>query len=67
MQKNLSPISLVLDANTPRQYLLLSHPAHVQRKVAARWQVWAPWVRIYLLRRDCVAAHGTGETARMRQ
>jgi hypothetical protein len=66
MQKNLSPISLVLDANTPSGFLLPFQPAHVQRKVAARWQVWAPWVRLLVLRCD-YAALMDAETARMRQ
>ena len=66
MQKNLSPISLVLDASTPSGFLLPLRPAHLQRKVAARWQEWAPWVRMRVLRCDYVARMDA-ETARMRQ
>jgi hypothetical protein len=65
MQMNSSPTSLALDANAPSGFLLPFQPAHVQRKVAARWQRWAPWVRRRVLRCD-YAARMDAETARMR-
>jgi hypothetical protein len=66
MRKNSSPISPVLDANAP-SYLLQFLPAHVERKIAARWQEWVPWVRIHVLRCGYDAARMADDTARMRR
>jgi len=55
MHKNLSLSSLVVDANAPR-FSFPFLPQHVQRKIAARWQEWIPWVLIDLLRRERDAA-----------
>jgi hypothetical protein len=65
MRKKSLPISLVPDANTPSSSLSFL-PAHLQRKIAARWQEWVPWVRIHVLRCGYDAARMSAETARMR-
>jgi DnaA-like protein len=65
MRNNLSPISLVLDPNAPRPFLEFL-PAHLQRKIAARWQEWVPWVWIYLRQRRYAPA-GSPELARLRR
>ena len=65
MQKNSSPTSLVLEANTPRS-LLISLAGHLERKIAARWQEWEPWVWLYLRQRGCAPA-GSPELARLRR
>jgi hypothetical protein len=64
MRKNSSPISPVLDAYTP-SYVLQHVPAHLQRKIAARWQEWVPWVRMHVLRCGYDMARMGAETARM--
>jgi hypothetical protein len=66
MQSKLSSISFVADPNTPKS-LLPFLPAHVERKIAARWQEWVPWVRMHVLRCGYDAARMAAETARMRQ
>ena len=64
MQKNFWPTSI--DPFTPSQ--LMSQPAHVERKVAARWEEWEPWVLLDLHRR-CLSSVPTvrAESARLRK
>src|SRR5215472_19133852 len=66
MHKNLSLSSLVVDANAPR-FSFPFLPQHVQRKIAARWQEWIPWVLIDLLRRERDAASRSAEFDRIRR
>jgi hypothetical protein len=66
MRENSLPFSLILDANTP-SYDLHFLPPHLQRKIAARWQEWVPWVRMHVLRCGYDAARMADETGRMRR
>lgn len=65
MRNNLSPTSFVLDPNAPSSsFTALS--AHWERKIAARWKEWVPWVWIYLRQRGYAPA-GSPELARLRR
>jgi len=66
MHKNSLPTSLAVDPHTPSP-LLISLPQHVQRKIAARWQEWIPWVLIDLLRREHDPASRSAEFDRIRR
>jgi hypothetical protein len=48
MQNKLSPTSIVVNPHRPSRALV---PAHVERKIAARWKEWEPWLLI-----DSIAA-----------
>ena len=62
MHKNLPPTTAVLNPCTP------SHiPARIQRKIAVRWQEWAPQVWIDLQHRDYFDAEASAELERLRQ
>jgi hypothetical protein len=67
MQNNSSPTSVVLNPNTPSPGLILFLPAHVRRKIAARWREWEPSVWIYLRRRHYDSTVVCKELARLRQ
>src|SRR5438132_402231 len=56
--------ALVVDANTPRPFFL---PAHVERKIAARWREWEPWVLIDLKHRNLAPDVESAEFARLRR
>ena len=66
MHKNSLPTSLRVDPLTPSP-LLISLPQHVQRKIAARWQEWVPWVLLDLRRREHDGAGRSAEFARLRR
>ena len=66
MHKNSLPTSLTVDPHTPSP-LLISLPQHLQRKIAARWQEWIPWVLIDLRRREHDAANRSAEFDRIRR
>jgi hypothetical protein len=63
----ISPTSQVLDPTSPRSYFV-SLPPRLERLVANRWKLWAPWVRMELLRRpDYDATEAASELSRLRK
>lgn len=66
MSNNFSSISRVRDAHSPRTSLE-SLPRYVERKIAARWKEWEPWVRIDLLRRERDPITASAEFVRLRR
>lgn len=66
MQSKLS-LTSPINPYAPNWALLSFLPAHVERKIAARWQEWVAWVRMLVLRSGYDAARMAAETARMRQ
>ena|SRR5271157_3801464 len=65
MHTKSSPTSIIVDPNAPSA-ALSSVPAHVERKIAARWKEWEPWAIIHLRQRGYYAAMST-ELAHLRQ
>ena len=59
------PTSNAADPCTPSS-AFESLPAHLERKIAARWKEWEPWAIIHLRQRHDVAAAST-ELTRLRQ
>ncbi len=61
------PSAPAFDATLPRS-AFLSLPADLERRIAARWKLWAPWVRMELLRRpDYEPAEAAAELSRLRK
>ena len=50
MTDNTPPAPRGFDPMSPRR-AVLSLPQHLERIVDARWEVWTPWVRMFVLRR----------------
>jgi hypothetical protein len=64
MRNNLTPTTPVINAHTPRPLLL---PAPLERKIAARWHEWEPWVRIQLQHCDYTPEVELTEFTRLRK
>jgi hypothetical protein len=64
MQTKSSNTSTALDPFRP-SHALAAIPAHVERKIAAHWKEWEPWVIVHLRQRhsDSIAP----ELARLRE
>src|SRR5262245_30954148 len=66
MPINSSPTGLVFEPMQPRPFHSSFLPRHVERKIAARWEWWRPWVRMHLVRlHDYDMAVVSLETARL--
>jgi hypothetical protein len=59
-------MSITLDPNAPSA-ALGPVPAHVERKIAARWKEWEPWVLVHLRQRHFGSTVASTELARLRQ
>jgi len=60
--------SVTLDPCTPRPVCSSFLPRHVERKIAARWKWWGPWVYMHLVRRhDYDMSVVSLETARLQK
>lgn len=66
MRNNSPPISGSLDGKASSDRLN-SLPAHLRRKIVARWEEWIPWVLIHLRRRDYESAVMAAESTRLRR
>jgi hypothetical protein len=65
MTKKSSPTSAV-DPNLPSA-ALVSLPAHVERKIAARWKEWEAWTIIHLHHCGYDSTRRSAELAHLRQ
>src|ERR1044071_3317644 len=67
MPRNLPPTSVALNTLMPTRDLFPPRLAwHAERKIAARWKEWRPWVSIYLRQRRCPSTAST-ELARLQR
>jgi hypothetical protein len=64
MQTKSSPTAIILDPSAPSA-AFGSVPAHMERKIAARWKEWEAWMIVHLRQRhyDSIST----ELARLRQ
>jgi hypothetical protein len=64
MRKNSMSVTTIINPHAPKPLLL---PAPLERKIAARWREWEPWVRIQLQHRDYAPEVELAEFARLRK
>src|SRR5882724_10447685 len=65
--RHILPTARALDPMSPRSALESLH-RNLERKIAARWKVWLPWVRMQQLRvRDYDSAAAAADSCRLRQ
>ncbi len=65
MSNKFSPTSRGYDLMSPRSSLV-PLPRNLERKIAARWKEWEPWVWLHLMHQGYAPA-GSPELARLRQ
>jgi hypothetical protein len=66
MNNGYLPSAPAFDANLPRSSFLFL-PPDMERRIAERWKIWVPWVRVHLLRRgDCDPGMESAEFNRLR-